>query len=426
MKKIIKFALSVIITTFVMHPLYANKDYEELDSIIAIVEKDVITKKELQIALLELELNSKIKNKTNDKEQLSKIALDQLIERKIISQYAEQQGINIDSTLLENAINNIALNNKMTAEELKKNARKERSLDKLYNEIRFQLILRSIKERAIFSQINISDYEIKKFIEKEKVKNPDQYKISHILLKTDNKDSIKSAEKKLLGIQNLLIEESFDKVAKKYSNGPFAENGGDMGWLSLNDLPDLFVEKIVALKKNQVSSPFKSKNGFHIIKLTDVKASSEDKVFSTQYNINQILLKVNQIVSEDDLVKKLQNIKNQISDGLPFGDAASQYSEDTTSSLKSGSLGWVDRNNLLPEFQVELDEAKPSSLIGPFKTAAGWHLIEFISKREKDITEDSRKLAARLRILNYKAEIRYKDWYETLKQSSNIEILNNN
>ena len=160
--------------------------------------------------------------------------------------------------------------------------------------------------------------------------------------------------------------------------------------------------------------------------MTDVKASLEDKVFSTQYNINQILLKVNQIVSEDDLVKKLQNIKNQISDGLPFGDAASQYSEDTTSSLKSGSLGWVDRNNLLPEFQVELDEAKPSSLIGPFKTAAGWHLIEFISKREKDITEDSRKLAARLRILNYKAEIRYKDWYETLKQSSNIEILNNN
>ena len=45
MKKIIKFALSVIITTFAMHPLYANKDYEELDSIIAIVEKDVITKK---------------------------------------------------------------------------------------------------------------------------------------------------------------------------------------------------------------------------------------------------------------------------------------------------------------------------------------------------------------------------------------------
>ena len=88
MKKIIKFALSVIITTFGMHPLYANKDYEELDSIIAIVEKDVITKKELQIALSELNLNSKIKNKTNEKEQLSKIALDQLIERKIISQYA--------------------------------------------------------------------------------------------------------------------------------------------------------------------------------------------------------------------------------------------------------------------------------------------------------------------------------------------------
>ena len=128
---------------------------------------------------------------------------------------------------------------------------------------------------------------------------------------------------------------------------------------------------------------------------------------------------------EEDILKKLNNIKNQIIEGLPFDDAAAQYSEDSISSLKGGSLGWVDRNNLLPEFQVELDKGELNTLIGPFKTSAGWHLIELIDKRQKDITEDSRKLAARLKILNYKAEIRYKDWFEILKQSSNIEMINN-
>jgi peptidyl-prolyl cis-trans isomerase SurA len=63
--------------------------------------------------------------------------------------------------------------------------------------------------------------------------------------------------------------------------------------------------------------------------------------------------------------------------------------------------------------------------LGRLKLQLGWHLIELIGKRQKDITEDSRKLAARLKILNYKAEIRYKDWFEILKQSSNIEMIKN-
>ena len=424
MKKNIKLFLSIIVLILTSSLTFANSDYEELDSIIAIVENDVITKKELKKALSELKKNPLNKNKILSQTKLKKLALDQLIERKIIVQYAEAQNINIESIVIENALKKIASNNKMNVEDLKKNAYEEGSLEKLYSEIRFQLILRAIKERAIFSQIHISDYEIEKFIDKEKVNNPDQYKISHILIKFTNKTQREAAEKLIKEVQTLLKEETFNQVAKKYSNGPFAKNGGEMGWLNSSDLPDLFVDKIIKLKKNEVSFPFESKNGLHIVKLDDIK-SFKDKVFSSQYNINQILIKQNQITFEDDILKKLDNIKNKIIEGLPFGDAAAQYSEDSISSLKGGSLGWVDRNNLLPEFQVELDKGELNTLIGPFKTSAGWHLIELIDKRQKDITEDSRKLAARLKILNYKAEIRYKDWFEILKQSSNIEMINN-
>ena len=53
-------------------------------------------------------------------------------------------------------------------------------------------------------------------------------------------------------------------------------------------------------------------------------------------------------------------------------------------------------------------------------------IIELIGKRDKDITEESQSLTARLQLLNYKAEIRYKDWFHDLKQQSNIEILTDN
>ena len=403
-------------------------DYEPLDKIVAVVEKDVVTQKEMEhaIAVFNKRLRGSNPNNLPSEKEIREIVLDELIEKKIIGQYAEQSQIIIDIQQIDNALKNIAANNNITLEQLKESAKKSGGLDDLYEEVRFQLTLRTIKERAIFSQINISDYEIKKFIEKERLRNPDQYSISHILLKKNSGDENQltlKLEKVLKELQN----RPFDEVAQELSNGPYAEKGGLMGWFELNSLPNIFVEHVKGMSVREISKPFLSDNGYHILLVNEMQSkSTKEKIYSTQYNINQILLKKNQVTAENDLISKLNNIKNQISDGLPFAEAASQYSEDLSSAKKNGELGWVDRNNLLPEFQVKLDNASNNSIVGPFKTAAGWHLIELIAKRDKDITEESQSLSARLQLLNYKAEIRYKDWFHDLKQQSNIEILTDN
>ena len=403
-------------------------DYEPLDKIVAVVEKDVVTQKEMEhgIAIFNKGLRGSDPNNLPSEKEIREIVLDELIEKKIIGQYAEQSQIIIDIQQIDNALKNIAANNNITLEQLKESAKKSGGLDDLYEEVRFQLTLRTIKERAIFSQINISDYEIKKFIEKERLRNPDQYSISHILLKKNSGDENQltlKLEKVLKELQN----RPFDEVAQELSDGPYAEKGGLMGWFELNNLPNIFVEHVKGMSVREISKPFLSDNGYHILLVNEMQSkSTKEKIYSTQYNINQILLKKNQVTAENDLISKLNNIKNQISDGLPFAEAASQYSEDLSSAKKNGELGWVDRNNLLPEFQVELDNASNNSIVGPFKTAAGWHLIELIAKRDKDITEESQSLSARLQLLNYKAEIRYKDWFHDLKQQSNIEILTDN
>jgi peptidyl-prolyl cis-trans isomerase SurA len=120
MKKIIEIFLSILVLIYASPYSMANSDYEELDSIIAIVENDVITNKELQKALSELKKNPRNKNKEVNQTKLRRLALDQLIERKIIIQYAEAQSINIESALIENALKNIASNNKVSVEDLKK------------------------------------------------------------------------------------------------------------------------------------------------------------------------------------------------------------------------------------------------------------------------------------------------------------------
>ena len=428
MRSVINSLIFIVLIVSHAYLSWGYDDYEPLDKIVAVVEKDVVTQKEMEhgIASFNKRLQGNNPNNLPSEKEIREIVLEELIEKKIISQYAEQSQIIIDLQQIDNALKNIAANNNITLEQLKESAKKSGGLDDLYEEVRFQLTLRTIKERAIFSQINISDYEIKKFIEKERLRNPDQYSISHILLKKNSGDENQLAlklEKVLKELQN----RPFDEVAQELSDGPYAEKGGLMGWFELNNLPNIFVEHVKGMSVREISKPFLSDNGYHILLVNEMQSkSTKEKIYSTQYNINQILLKKNQVAAENDLISKLNNIKNQISDGLPFAEAASQYSEDLSSAKKNGELGWVDRNNLLPEFQVELDNASNNSIVGPFKTAAGWHLIELIAKRDKDITEESQSLSARLQLLNYKAEIRYKDWFHDLKQQSNIEILTDN
>ncbi len=116
------------------------KDYEPLDKIIAIVEKDLINEKEMEEAFFLMNdsiLGVNALDRPN-KAEIRKTVLDQLIEKKIIGQYAEQNQLIIDSEQIDNALKNIAANKSISLKQLKESAQKKGSLDSLYEEVRFQ------------------------------------------------------------------------------------------------------------------------------------------------------------------------------------------------------------------------------------------------------------------------------------------------
>ena len=145
---------------------------------------------------------------------------------------------------------------------------------------------------------------------------------------------------------------------------------------------------------------------------------------SEQYNIQQILIKINEINNEDDIKKRMNNIKNQIIEELTFSEAASKFSEDI-SSAEGGSLGWVDKSAMLPDYKSAVESSELGKVSGPFSTEVGWVLLLINEKRNKDITEEKSKLSVRREIVQKKTEIKYKDWINSLKSQVHIEILLN-
>lgn len=429
MKKKIYLALFYFYVIFqVSQNLLSAAQYQELDRVVAIVEKEVITEVELENSIKQVIKHSK---KEGTKEQYEDLVranvLDQLIQRSLIEQYAAQYGITIEQKKIDAFIENLAKKNKMTVEELKNNIENDGlKFGRFIDNIRYELLLKKIKNKEISTKINISGFEIDSQLRKNAVLNPDVYNISHILIqnpKDATPTQIEANYAKSMEVYKILLsKKSFEEVAKQYSNDSTAESGGNIGWKKEADLPQLFNDQIATINVGEITKPFKSPNGFHILKINEKKGVVKKKVLIKQTKLRHIIIKQNAITPEEEILKRLNRFKNLIIDGSKtFEDLAKEYSEDG-SAANGGDLGWVSPGTTLPIFESTYDSLDINEISKPINTTLGWHIIQVTDRRENDLTDESIKYSARIQLVNQKTELIFKDWIKQLRDQSFVDI----
>jgi peptidyl-prolyl cis-trans isomerase SurA len=402
--------------------------YQELDRIVAIVNKDVITLNELSEgidkALLFFQQNSIQPPETS---VIEKKVLDELIEQKLIESYAEDWNIKASQEDIDSLIQNILSANEITIDELKENIKQQgSSYDKLIKSLKYEIILKKVKNREISSKLNISDFEIKKHKEKMAKIKPDIYDLSHILVKFSSEPTAEEKkEKRKLGdeIFNKLKTEDFAKIAYEFSDSPDANEGGVLGKLKQSELPEIFIEKINDLSAGEYSAPFESNNGIHIVKVNQIESYNESKNSSQKikkYFIKQIVLKTSEVASEDDVIKKLKRYKNEIDSGADFSIIAKKYSEDF-SATNGGEIGWI-AEGLDQNFDDQLSIIEKNEVSEPFKTDLGWHIIQYSDYKFDDIAAENIDNKIKIELINERTELLYQDWFSSLKAESFIEV----
>ena len=421
------YVLIILQNFFLINSVSSAQKYIEVDKIIAIVETQTITNSELN------EKNKKIREALSQKgesvpsdKKITKLSLDQLITEKLVAEYGLMQGISISEEQLNNVMNNIAKNNNFSNEELIKEIEKDgSSYSGFRDDIRMQLLFDQVKKRIISVSIKISEFEIDNFIELQKERTPTKYNYSHIFIENIKNDfddvEVEETKNKLKKVIKQLKENNFDKVAMEYSDGPMAENGGLIGSKIIDEIPDIFVESLKSMNEGDISKTIKSSGGYHFIKLNQIEEFEMESIIVRQSKVKQILLKKNQIVSEDDIYKKLANIRNLIIEGMSFSEAAEKYSEDNSAANK-GDLGWLNPGDTIPEFEREMDNLELNEISEPFKTALGWHLIQLNDRREKDLSSESLRQRVKESLLKQKTEIRFNDWVKSLREGAHVEI----
>lgn len=383
-------------------------EVEELDRIVAVVDEDVIVTSELRA-----EMSTVVSELRQSGTRMPKMAvlekqvLERLILRKLELNRAKLAGINIGEDVLAQTVGNIARQNNMSLSEFRQVLENEgMSFRGFREQVREQIIINRLLEQEVRQRIRVTDQEIEDFIAREAINigKPTDYYLLHILIATPEGASPEQLEKARDEARRLTAELraglDFRTAALNQSDGRQALEGGDLGWLAVNQLPTLFADKILEMNRNEISDPIRSSSGFHIVKVEDYKGGERKIIDQTQ--VRHILIRTNEITADEDAQTRLDQLRRRILGGDDFANLARSHSDDQTSAINGGDLGWISSGDLVPSFEREMEKLEVGQLSQPFRTDFGWHIVEVLGRRQQDSTEAIQKAEAKSAITKRK------------------------
>ena len=367
---------------FLLLPLVVNAEIKLLDRIAVIVDDGVIM--ESQIKSQTAEILEQYKNQNINppsKEILREEIIEKLVLDELQLQMATRVGIRISDAELNQTFIRIASGNNMELEEFIDYLKSQgTSYENLRENIRRQMLIQRVQQGRVSSEVSITDKEFEGFLQTDdSIKSLEpEIQLGQILVKTKEE-----ANEILLKLDS---GEDFQQLAINFSKSSSARNGGLLDWKRPSEMAELFANAVDGKDKNWISKPLESGAGFHIIKLIDKRGELVE--FEDQWQVRHILMIPSAIRTDEETYEEITSIRKRFIDGESFEDLAKEFSEDPGTSSNGGDLGWSGKGRYAPEFEATMLLTAVGETSEVFETQFGYHFLQVIDKRNKDITND--------------------------------------
>ncbi len=401
-----------------------------LDKVVAIVNDGVITSSELdkQVELSRKQIQAQ-KMQMPQESVLRKQVLQHLIDVDLQLQMAKQNGITIDSSELNSAIERIATMNNITLAQLRDEITKQGISWKEYRDnIRKEMLISRLQQKAVGKDISITNEQVEQYLKTASKADNAQltYHLQNIVIPLNEEPTTEQLKKAKANAENLLAKikkgEDFSRLAIEESSGEVALEGGDLGERHLAELPEIFAKEVIKMKVGQVVGPLRTGNGFQLIKLVAIGGENQQHII-TQTHVRHILLKPDASMLPSEAMKQVNNIYQQLKSGKDFALMAKQYSLDAASAVKGGDLGWVTPGELVPEFEKAMNDLPLHKVSQPVKSQFGWHLIEVIARKQKDDSEAFKKQQVRQFLQQRKFAEAVHNWQQHLRTEAYVNVV---
>ena len=382
------------------------------DKIIAIVNDNVVLKSELnnKLASINLEGTSRL-----EAAKLQKDVLDQLIEESLLEQAANRLGINISDIDLQNRIKLIAQNKNLSVLQLKE-AVEAQNIDyvEYLKNLRRLIQIEELFRVQFTSRAYVSEEEIQSYLKSnDNFKNIDNVMNIREYLIEDENDQLDISKVNIL-TKNIKTN-GLEDTENRYPNMKIKIT--NLSEIIFTNLPDIYQSNLNILDQNSYTNLFKTGKGYVFLRV--VKGS----MFSEEYKVSHILMKTNPMENLKSLKETFYKIKRISIEKNNFSDHAQKYSLDKASAIKGGSLGWINKKQVVPEFARIMSNINVGGISEPFKTRFGWHILYLEDKRIKNISNDVVKNQAMAILKERKVKVAKREWLAKLKDQAYIEII---
>jgi peptidyl-prolyl cis-trans isomerase SurA len=396
-----------------------------VDSIVAVIDEDVILRSELDRAVANI-----VSQFANSQQQLpprdvlEKQVLERLILLRLQVARARDSGIRIGDGEVQQAVSGIANQNHLSPEQLRARLATDGiTYDEFVTNLRDEMLVQRLKARFIQSRVQVSEGEVDQLLATRDVGNKEVRlaTIQIALPEGANPQQINEAGTKINEIKASIErgEIDFHAAAVRYSQGGNALEGGEIGWRSLDAIPPAFASIIREMQPGQVTEPVRGPSGFQIIQVEETREAQAQK--ATQYNALDILVRTSDVVSVEQARQKAQALHDRIAAGEDFGKVARESSDDTLTRAKGGDMGWFLIDQWGGAVAGQLQQLADGELSPVFQSDAGFHLIKRLGMREQDVTDENRRNQARSIIGERKGDEEYERFLRQLRSEAFVE-----
>ena len=302
MKKILFLSFLLISLTSLANNVLAKIN----NKIIVKIENKIITSYELKNKILTVLFLAQSEVNQENINSLKKRAVESLIQLKLKKIELDKFGIKKDNERIKTYLNSISSNNisDLKIKFLENNLDFELFLSEVEIETMWTPFIYKFYSKNIEIDENIIDKELKEYVQNNS--SLKEFKISEIeiLLNNDEMDN-----EKIINLQKMIKEQSFETAALKYSISSTASNKGDLGWINAKSLSEQIYNAIKKVKIGEISKPIRRENSVLFLKVNDIKTSNIEDINLIDLKKKLINQKKNELVELYSL-SHLSKIRN--------------------------------------------------------------------------------------------------------------------
>lgn len=196
--------------------------------------------------------------------------LRQLIDELLQLQEAQKSKVTISTEDLDKSFKRIAQQNNISVDQIYKTLDENNiSRTTLQNQIKADLAWQKLIQQRLAPRVTVSDDEIENaFVQAQESSKQSQYSLSEIFLAVDVPSAEEGVKQNVQGIiAQLRTGANFAALARQFSQSATRSSGGDMGWVTLGDLPEPVANQVKSMVSGSISEPIRAPGGYYVMGL---------------------------------------------------------------------------------------------------------------------------------------------------------------